>query len=166
LKYFIFTILSCVFSLNTFAIRADAQTAKNVTGKNQTGNQKDLATAQKKFPVPPKILKDQYTVFFNDKYEIFKTKKFEKLELTESCFKNKKVTCQAYEFAQIKPKSLEIKSPGMNNMSAIHCEAVGGQNLLALDYKNNQYNFCRFGDGSMVNSWSMNYKHFPSNLVR
>ena len=118
------------------------------------------------FPVPPTFKNDEYAIFLDDSYKIFKTKNFEYLELTDSCFKKSKPSCMAYEFSQIKPKKLEMKAPGVNNMSAIHCEEVGGRNLLALDNRHNQYNFCRFDDGSMVNSWSMHYKHFPNTTVR
>ncbi len=127
------------------------------------------ATSAKKgeFAVPPSFKDDEYAIFLEESYKIFKTKKFEKLELTESCFKKSaKPKCMAYEFSQIRPKKLEMKAPGMNNMSAIHCDEVGGRNLLALDNKNNQYNFCRFDDGSMVNSWSMHYKFFPTKSVQ
>lgn len=118
------------------------------------------------FPEPPPLKKDEYAIFIEDKYHIFKTKEFEKIELTEGCLKSATPKCQAYEFAQIKPKNLSVKYPGFNNFSAIHCDAVGGKNLLALDDKNNHYNFCRFDDGSMANSWSMYYKHFPAKQTK
>lgn len=170
------------FSIQTQAARlvAAADTSKKsdstrqVNVKSNSGTKADSNLNGKKsaiaspsqFPEPPKFKDDEYAIFIEDAYQVFKTKKFEKLELSESCFKSAKPKCQAYEFAQIKPKDLSIKAPGMNNKSAIHCEAVGGRNLLALDNKNNQYNFCRFADGSMVNSWSMNYKHFPQNAIK
>ena len=118
------------------------------------------------FATPPQFKNDEYALFLDDSYKIFKTKKFDRLELSEGCFKKAKPACLALEFSQIKPRKLELKAPGMNNMSAIHCEEVGGRNLLALDNKNNHYNFCRFNDGSMVNSWSMHYKHFPNKSVK
>jgi putative hemolysin len=140
-------------------------TSKKSASTKQVSAKSDTAS-QNQFPPPPKFKDDEYAIFIEDAYQIFKTKKFESLELSESCFNSKKPKCEAYEFAQIKPKDLSIKAPGMNNKSAIHCEAVGGRNLLALDNKNNQYNFCRFADGSMVNSWSMNYKHFPQSAIK
>ena len=81
-----------------------------------------------------------------------------------SCFKNSKPKCEAFEFSQIKAKKLIMRNEGLNNLAAIYCEAIHGRNLLAMDSKNNEYNFCRFGDGSMVNSWSLYYKHFPRNI--
>lgn len=154
-------------SVQTYAARF---VAANETSKKRILTKQAIAKSdsktQSQFPEPPQFNDDEYAIFIEDAYQIFKTKKFETLELSESCFKTKKPKCEAYEFAQIKPKDLSIKAPGMNNKSAIHCEAVGGRNLLALDNKNNQYNFCRFADGSMVNSWSMNYKHFPQNLIK
>ena len=135
---------------------------------NSAGSANATASIKKtEFAVPPQFKDDEYAIFLDESYKIFKTKKFEKLELTEACFaKSARPKCMAYEFAQIRPKKLEMKAPGLNNMSAIHCDEVGGRNLLALDNKNNQYNFCRFDDGSMVNSWSMHYKFFPAKTVQ
>lgn len=110
---------------------------------------------------PPSLSSDEYAIFIKDKYLKFKIKKFQGLELDLSCFKGKIPKCEAYEFSQIKPKSLMMKNEAFNNMAAIFCEAVHGRNLLALDKNRNEYNFCRFPDDSMVNSWSLYYKHFP-----
>lgn len=116
---------------------------------------------QSEFPSPPIFKDDEYAIFLDESYKVFKTKKIEGLEISENCFKGNKPKCESYEFAQIKPKNLSIKYQGFNNMASIHCEAIGGRNLLALDNKKNHYNFCKFGDQSLVNSWSMYYKHFP-----
>jgi len=148
------------FCFSFAAISSRAQGPKKAIEPNKA------ATTPDHFVQPPKFKDGEYAIFIEDVYKIFKTKKFEKLEISESCFKNDKPHCEAYEFSKIKPKDLSVKVPGLNNTSAIHCEAVGGRNLLALDNKNNQYNFCRFSDGSMVNSWSMNYKHFPQNIIK
>ena len=167
---FVLILFSFVIQSQAAQVRARRLLAANEIEKKteptkQTAS-KPNTNLQKQFPEPPKFKDDEYAIFIEDAYQVFKTKKIEKLELSESCFKTSKPKCEAYEFAQIKPKDLSIKAPGMNNKSAIHCEAVGGRNLLALDNKNNQYNFCRFSDGSMVNSWSMNYKHFPQSIVK
>lgn len=110
---------------------------------------------------PPPLEKNEYAIFIEDKYLKFTTKKFQDLELDMSCFKTKTPKCEAFEFSEIKPKSLIMKNEALNNLAAIFCEAVHGRNLLALDRGRNEYNFCRFQDGSMVNSWSLYYKHFP-----
>lgn len=158
----LFLSLQNIFAANQ-NVNASAKSKLNST--TNVSEQSNM-TPKDTFPKPPSFKDDEYAIFIDESYQVFKTKKFEKLELSASCFKGSKPHCQAYEFAQIKPKDLSIKVPGLNNKSAIHCEAVGGRNLLALDNRNNQYNFCRFSDGSMVNSWSMNYKHFPQNVVR
>lgn len=110
----------------------------------------------------PQFKDDEYAIFIDDNYKIFKTKNFEKFELIDTCFKKNKPNCLAYKFAQIKPKNLQIEHEGFDNLAAIHCEKIGGKNLIALDNKKNHYNFCKFNDGSLVNSWSMHYKHFPN----
>lgn len=162
-------ITSFLISLFLFQLsfaQGTAGRAKTAGAVTKPVEQKNAASSADPFPKVPSFKDNEYAIFIEDSYRIFKTKKFETLELTESCFaKSSQPQCEAYEFAQIKPKNLAVKVPGMNNTSAIHCEAIGGRNLLALDNKNNHYNFCRFGDGSMVNSWSMNYKHFPPSSV-
>ncbi len=162
---FFFVIQSQASQIRSKLLLASNKIENKSESTKQTAST-NRANSQTSFPVPPKIKDDEYAIFIEDSYLIFKTKKFEALELSEICFKSSKPKCEAYEFAQIKPKDLSIKVPGMNNKSAIHCEAVGGRNLLALDNKNNQYNFCRFSDGSLVNSWSMNYKHFPQSIIK
>lgn len=134
--------------------------------KKYLDTSKKMEVKKNSFPEKPSLKNGEYAIFIEDQYKIFKTKKFEEIDLTDECLKSGKPKCQAYEFAQIKPKNLSVKYPGFNNFSAIHCDAVGGKNLLALDDKNNHYNFCRFGDGSMANSWSMYYKHFPAKQVK
>ena len=161
-----FTNQSFAAQVRTTRLLAANESVKKSIPTKQVSAKSEETKSKDQFPSPPQIKDDEYAIFIEDAYQVFKTKNFEKLELSESCFKNAKPKCEAYEFAQIKPKDLSIKVPGLNNKSAIHCEAIGGRNLLALDNKNNQYNFCRFGDGSMVNSWSMNYKHFPQNVIK
>lgn len=160
---FCVSLLILQISFSAHADQASKPTRKRTTANAGSKKKAPVDT----FPKPPIFKDNEYAIFIEDAYRVFKTKQYEKLELSDNCFKaSPKPNCQAYEFAQIKPKDLSIKVPGLNNISAIHCESIGGRNLLALDNKNNQYNFCRFSDGSMVNSWSMNYKHFPPHVSR
>ncbi len=129
-------------------------------------NKKNLQGSKSEFLSPPALKADEYAIFLDESYQVFKTKKFQGLELSEDCVKNNKPKCLAFEFAQIKPKNLTVKYEGYNNFAAIHCASVNGKNLIALDSKNNQYNFCQFSDKSLVNSWSMYYKSFPNKPIK
>lgn len=157
--------INCFFRIVLF-ISLNFQFA-NADEKKTIGAIADIANPTKLtediLPVPPPLAKDEYAIFIVDKYIKFKTKKFKNLEFDLSCFKSAKPDCEALKFSEVTPKNLMLKRESMNNMGAIFCEAVHGRNLLALDNKKNEYNFCRFHDGSMVNSWSLYYSHFPKN---
>jgi uncharacterized protein len=161
----------CTFSFGSFSAFSKSAPKKIEVkaAQAQLAAQSKTAAAsaiKSEFARPPALKADEYAIFLDDSYKIFKTKKFQKLELALNCFKKDKPVCNAYEHSGIKPKNLSLKHESMNNMAAVHCEAVGGRNLIALDSKNNQFNFCWFYDGSMVNSWSMYYKHNPSEIIR
>lgn len=103
----------------------------------------------------PKIKLDEYAIFVDGRYEVFKTKKFEDLELDLKCFKDGIPKCEAYAFSQMKPTNADLEKNKINNFVAAHCHAIYGLNLIALNYKKDEFNFCRFKDGSMVSSWSV-----------
>jgi len=115
---------------------------------------------------PPKLKSDEYAVFYNDSYQIFKTTKIEQLEFSTNCLKNKKLDCEAYRLSQLKNVKIKLKDPQMQNWGALYCEAIHGRNLIALDQKGNQSNFCRFEDGSLVNSWSLYFKNTKRPMVK
>lgn len=117
-------------------------------------------------PSVPKLKSDEYAVFIEDKYRIFKTKKYEELEFDTSCFKGSKPDCDAYKFSQVRPINPPPKHEAMNNFAAIACENITGRNMIALDKDRNEYNFCLFKDGSMVNSWSMYFKYNPVPVIK
>ena len=112
----------------------------------------------------PKIQKDEFTVFFKEKYHVFKVLKYGKLKLSENCFKNinnnpKKRSstpnCQAFDVAKIKVKDLALKKGAGTHPASLHCSRMMGENLIAYDHLNSEYDYCRFPDDSLVSSWSM-----------
>mgnify|MGYP001602787328 FL=1 len=114
----------------------------------------------------PRLKEGEYAIFLNDTYKVFKTKRFEELEIEVSCFKKNKPRCKAFDFSKIKPKEIKSTQASMNNFAAIHCADISGRNLIALDSKRNEYNFCYFKDGSMANSWSIYFKHHSVPIVK
>ncbi len=116
---------------------------------------------QRKYTAIPKLKTGEYAVFIDEAYKIFKTKIHEEFELETSCFKKDKPECDAYTFAQVKLKNVNIKHEALNNFAAIHCANITGKNLIAFDADRKEYNFCFFKDGSMVNSWSVYFKYRP-----
>lgn len=130
--------------------------------KNLTMSSPIQAPAHAK--IPP-LKKGEYAVFITDAYVIFKTQKIENLELDTKCFKNNKPQCEAYAMAKIKPKDIESLG-GATNLAAVNCENMNGRNMIAVDMDRNEYNFCRYKDGSMVNSWSMYKYHNPVPVIK
>lgn len=113
------------------------------------------------FPTPPKVAKGEYAIFLDDEYKIFKTKTVQDIELATDCFKKDKPDCLAYHISQQKPPPLKFIDETINNLAAVNCADLGGKNLIAFDYEHKEYNFCRFTDGSMADSWSMYFKYHP-----
>lgn len=109
----------------------------------------------------PKIQPGEMTVYFKETYHIFKVVEFKNLKLSDNCFsktvKGKKLApqCQAYDVAQIKVKDVAAAQPGQTHYASSHCTRLMGQNLIAYDHFNNEYDYCRFPDDSLVSSWSM-----------
>ncbi len=124
-----------------------------------------FATESKKensYPVVPKLKTGEYALFLNDKYTIFKTQKTDGLELDLSCYKKNKPECQAFAVSKNRIEDVQIKKTAMNNMAALHCAKVSGQNVIAIDSRQNEKDFCRFSDNSMVSSWSLYFQNSSS----
>jgi putative hemolysin len=122
--------------------------------------------AQPNFPPVPKLNKGEYAVFVEKAYIVFKTKEANELEFDISCFKNGKTpACEAATAANntTPPK---YKRENLFHPAALFCEARGGRNLIAIDHKKDEFNFCRFKDNSMVNSWAMYLKHNPKKIIK
>lgn len=132
----------------------------------------------------PKVRLGEYTVYYKEKYHIFKVQEFGKLKLSENCFSNLKnfknienekdsvksakpkksnhlkPNCQAYEVAQIKVSDIVQKKGDGTHPASLHCARMMGENLIAYDHENSEYDFCRFPDDSLVSSWSMFYNSY------
>lgn len=122
--------------------------------------------AQPNFPQVPALKAGEYAVFVDKGYEIFKTKEVNELEYDTSCFKaGKTPSCEAAKAAVLATPP-KYKQENLFHPAAQFCEARGGKNLIALDHKKDEYNFCRFKDRSMVNSWAMYLKHNPKKTIK
>nr|BFD57967.1 hypothetical protein CKG001_00740 [Bdellovibrio sp. CKG001] len=81
--------------------------------------------------------------------------------ISKSCLKSGKMKCQAWD-AVLNKKAL-TPTPGVGvvgNPAARYCHDYNANNLIVLDAKKNEYDYCVFSDGSMIDSWSLYYKHF------
>ena len=118
------------------------------------------------FPPVPKLNAGEYAVFVEKSYQVFKTKTVSDLEYDLACFsKGTTPTCEAANAAAITTPP-KYKRENLFHPAALFCEARGGRNLIAIDSKHDEYNFCRFKDNSMVNSWAMYLKHNPKKIIK
>jgi len=113
----------------------------------------------------PDLKKDEYALFSDGKYHIFKIAIFENLKLNSECVtKGPTPTCKAY-LASKAP--LPVEKPAFNgNPASELCSELKGTNLIAFNYEKKQYNYCQFDDSSVVNSWSLFYKRYPKNPIK
>lgn len=81
--------------------------------------------------------------------------------ISQACFKSGKLRCQAWD-AVLNKKAL-TRTPGVGvvgNPAARYCHDHNANNRIVLDRKKNEYDYCLFSDGSMIDSWSLYYKHY------
>jgi putative hemolysin len=161
LKFIVVTqILTQCFFISVFAV---TPAANNFSKKAKKSEVKSKETTKSGRPQVPKLKSDEYALFLQEKYIIFKTQKTDELELDMSCYtkNDQKPDCMAFTYAKMKAENIDSPNSGMNNMAAFHCAKMNGRNLLSIDQKNNEKDFCRFPDDSMVSSWSMYLRHHP-----
>ncbi len=106
------------------------------------------------------------TIVLKEKPEPLKTKKYEELILSESCFKSGKPQCQAYQVSLKKVPSSLPKTSMAPHPAAHYCQDVGGNNRIAKDATGAQYDYCLFKDGSLIDSWSLYNKHHALQVIK
>lgn len=92
-----------------------------------------------------------YRYFNKGTYESVTIVKVDNLKVNEMYrLKNK---CQALTIAKGKPHKAESSSgPVYHNAGASYCWDVGAKNRILKDAKNNEYDFCVFEDGFMIDA--------------
>lgn len=140
---------------------------EKIANKNKPATKKSKNSSEfKPAAVPQKIAENQFAIYNpeTDKYDFIVSDKLEGSVFSDNC-KNKK--CEAYLALQRKVVDLsEAPHPTMFNPAAILCKDLGGVNLIALNSKKAEENFCKFKDASYVNSWDLYYKKFPSKVIK
>ncbi|WP_374076676.1 DUF333 domain-containing protein [Bdellovibrio bacteriovorus] len=103
--------------------------------------------------------------FVNNAYTQVQTQKIGNFRINDLCVK--KQNCKAMLVAKGKPfKVQETKAPFVGNPGANYCWDVGAKNRVLKDEKNNQYDFCVFEDGSMIDAWDLYRAHYPSPIIK
>ncbi len=110
----------------------------------------------------PNVKKGSFAFFDGQKYKIFEVFETEELKLSSDCKVKppKKMSCQAYQAVTGKIKETQSSEEAVSPASVL-CTQLGGKNFIAFNEKKEQYNFCRFEDQSLINSWSLFYKRNP-----
>ena len=101
---------------------------------------------------------------FNGKgYDKVKLTVIDKVSVNDTCVKNKK--CAALVAAATK-KTLPPTEGLAGNPASNYCVEQKGVPRILKDEKRNEYDFCLFKDGSLVDSWELYTKHYPVNVVK
>lgn len=166
---------------NSPAVEATAKTTSTtveenvvkVDSKKGTDKKDNLKSddMSKKKPVveikKPALKKGEYAIFLDEKYEVFTTVEYNKLEIDSKCAKKNGVyDCLAAKSDTL-PSNEKIRIlPGQTSPAANYCLSIGGEGLIATDYKNDELSFCKFSDKSMVRSWSLHHKLFPLSEIK
>lgn len=114
----------------------------------------------------PALKAGEYALYSNGAYKVISTFEVEGLKLDSSCQPKaaKKPTCEAF---QIGLNGKAKKNQGFNGSPASQfCSDLGGVNLIALNELKQEFNFCEFKDGSLVNSWSLYDKRNPKLIIK
>ncbi len=128
-----------------------------------------VSLAERKTVSLPTMKADQFALYNQGHYQIFSLLEVDGLKLDESCKSKLKPTCAAYQVGingkvnhQVNHKNGEFNGSPASQF----CSDLGGANLIALNSQKQEFNFCEFKDGSLVNSWSLYYKRNPKNVIQ
>lgn len=69
--------------------------------------------------------------------------------LSEKCLKE---NCAAKKFLENGASNLKVKNEGGTNPSAVKCHTLKLEVIVLKDEQNNEQSFCKFSDGSMLDS--------------
>ncbi|MCO4756053.1 MAG: DUF333 domain-containing protein [Bacteriovoracaceae bacterium] len=59
-----------------------------------------------------------------------------------------------------KQKNIQLKATvTLGDPASRYCKLTGGMSIILRDAKNRQYDFCKFKDGSMIDSWGLYEDH-------
>lgn len=117
-------------------------------------------------PNTANLKENEFYIFLDGKYEKLQPKKYEGARFAPDCFKGGKPNCLAYAVYSNAKKNVANKSQQLPNSAAQFCIDQGAVNLIALGRDRNEFNFCRFSDKSMVNSWDLYFKYHPIEVVK
>ncbi|QDK38016.1 DUF333 domain-containing protein [Bdellovibrio sp. NC01] len=99
----------------------------------------------------------------NEKYREVKISEYQGAKIGADCIKSGKPSCQAWTAYTGKPatESTKPNTTLAGNPAAQYCWDLKAKNRILKEKDGKQYDYCVFEDGSMIDSWTLYYKHFP-----
>lgn len=101
-----------------------------------------------------------FKMYEGDKYIEVNIQQQGKLRLTKDCFKGKTPKCDALAASGKKVLAREPQGTSYGHPAVRYCHDKGGYARILIAADNKQYDYCRFNDGSMVDSWDLYYNDF------
>lgn len=103
--------------------------------------------------------------FQNESYKQVVTEKVGQFRVDEKCAKSS--SCKSLQIAKGGPYKIhKTKASFIGNPAANYCWDVGAKNRVLKDEKNNQYDYCVFEDGSIIDAWTLYSSHFPREKIK
>nr|BFD68547.1 hypothetical protein HAGR004_35690 [Bdellovibrio sp. HAGR004] len=100
-------------------------------------------------------------VFDGKSYQPVKVQEYQQLKLSKNCFKGKTPQCEAWKAAQKKASRTNLPQALGGNPAARYCLDAGGENRIVKSDDGTEFDYCRFKDGSMIESWGLYFKFSP-----
>lgn len=102
---------------------------------------------------PPKVVIGEMFYFEDGKYLISKRQKIKELNILGNCSPSE--NCMAVQRAHLKDIGGKRETEA-TNPATLNCNRVGGKIVIATDHQMNQYDYCKFNDGSLIDSFDLN----------
>lgn len=112
------------------------------------------------FPLMASAQEKQSLQLYNAKtkaYDSLQFVKIDKVWVSEACAKNK--NCDALKTLKTKVQMKKTESPLLGNPGSTYCLSQKGVARILKDAKGNEYDYCLFNDGSLIDSWNLYYAH-------
>lgn len=100
-------------------------------------------------------------VFDGKSYQPLKVQEFQQLKLSMNCFKGKTPQCEAWKASRKRVARTNLPQALGGNPAARYCLDAGGENRIAKTDAGQEYDYCLFKDGSLVESWGLYNKFNP-----
>jgi putative hemolysin len=96
-----------------------------------------------------------YQIYKDSKKVDIKTRTYKGLHLTADCFKGDIPKCDAFSATKKAVTPSKSATDSVGNPAARYCNDKNGVSRILITAKNEQFDYCAFNDGSMIDSWDL-----------